>query len=105
MKFMITKKSSGPVTNCSQLKRDPIAARKLVLSMASRKYLRTLPAILWVILYSRKQGFLEVNGNGLRLRLIHHQGAVLLAKVSKNGHEDGSSYDQYEREEDGSYHW
>ena len=27
---MITKKNSGPVTNCSQLVEDPIAARNLV---------------------------------------------------------------------------
>ena len=40
MKFMITKKSSSPVTNCSQLKRSPIAARKLVRSIASRKLVR-----------------------------------------------------------------
>ena len=28
MKFMITKKNSDPATNCSQLKRDPIAAQE-----------------------------------------------------------------------------
>ena len=43
--FMITKKSSGPVTNCSQLREDPTAARRLA---------RALPAILLVILCSRK---------------------------------------------------
>ena len=38
----------------------PTAARKLVLPRASRKLLRALPAILFVILWSRKRSFLVV---------------------------------------------
>ena len=60
---MITQKSSGPVTNCSQpfrsqkegnlmvKKEDPVASRKLVLSTATRKLVRTLSAILSVVLW------------------------------------------------------
>ena len=63
MRFVITKESSGPVANCSQLKRDPIEARKVVRSTASRKLVRAFPIILLVILHPRQQSFLEVNGN------------------------------------------
>ena len=58
-----------------------------MLSIAARKLVRALPAILLVILCSRKRSFLEVNENGLRLMLTFHR------------------YDQDEREEDGSRHW
>ena len=42
----------GPVTNCSLLNREPLAARRLVLTILPRKLVRTLPAILLVILFS-----------------------------------------------------
>ena len=51
---------------------------------------QAFPSILLVILYSRKRSFSEVNENGLRWRLTHHQGAVCY-KGNQDGHEDGSS--------------
>ena len=54
------------------------------------KLVRAVPAILLVILYSRKQSFLEANENGLRLRLTHFQGAFYRLNI-QDGHEDGWS--------------
>ena len=87
---MTTKKSSGPVTICSQQfkdqkeenlvvkKEDPIALRKLVLLKASRKLVRTLSAILLVIPCSQRLSFLRVKGIGLPLQPTIYQQKVCL---------------------------
>ena len=100
MKFMITKKSLGPVTNGAQLKGDPRAARKLVLSSAWRKLVRTLSAILFVILCSRNS-YSRGERKWIAIDANHYRDAVCLQKYPKWSRH----YDQAEREQDGSYHW
>ena len=67
MKFMITKKSSGPVTNCSQLKGNPTAARKLVLSIASRKLGKPSHQFYWWF-------FIQENGHSQKWTKMDYDG-------------------------------
>ena len=64
MKLMITKKSSQETG-----------------------LVRAIPATLLVIVNSRKRSFLQVNANGLRMRLTHHQGRFALKGI-QGGRED-----------------
>ena len=85
---MITRKSSGPETNCSPPKEDPTAARKLV---------RALPAILRVIPCSRKRSFLEVNEKMITIDANPSPRRGLPTEVSRMVRH----CDQDEREQDG----
>ena len=60
MKLMITKKSSQETL-----------------------LVRAIPATLLLVVNSRKRSFLQVNANGLRMRLTHHQGAVCFERYPR----------------------
>ena len=90
MKFMITRKSSGPVTNCSETfkdqevnsmkkKHEPRASRKLVLAL-STFHLQEHPN-------TQNEPFLRMRGNGRSFRRIFRWrilGSCIIQDGSKN---------------------
>ena len=117
MRFMITRKSSDPVTNGLQTFRDqkeanfmerteePIASRKRVRQKASRKLARahlSIPPVK-ASLYT-KRTILTMRGNG-RLSHAHSpDGGDLATAVSKLVTKMVRHHDQDERQLDGSMH-
>ena len=109
---MTTKRSSDPVTNCSQpfrnqkgknlvwKKKDLIALRKLMLLKATKKLMRTLLAILLVILCSKRLSLLQVKGNRSLLTPTLQEEDLCF-----HGHKMIRHHDQDEGEQDGSYPW
>ena len=109
MNFMITRKSSGPITNCSQTFKDQeevSSMKKKEEPQASRKLVRALSAFLLqkASLYTQR----TIPANERRRKVIHAHspdGGYLAVAVCKMVIKMLRHYDQDERQTDGSRHW
>ena len=91
MKFMTTKRNSGPATNCLQPFKDQNLKWKKENPTTLRQRVRNLSAILLIILYSGRPLFLVVKGIGLPLKACLSPRKGLPEDVSKMGHDNDTS--------------